>query len=93
MIRGRKVALTIIAAVVGLGLLVFIISRTRAYLVGPEIASTNAENIMYLDTQHFNYEAHIKNASHASINGYSLPILNDGTIQHVLALSPGRASM
>jgi hypothetical protein len=89
MIRGRKVALTIIAAVVGLGLLVFIISRTRAYLVGPEITSTNAENIMYLDTHHFNYEAHIKNASHASINGYSLPILNDGTIQHVLALSPG----
>ena len=89
MIRGRKVALTIIAIVVGLGILIFIISRTRAYLVGPEISSTNIENIMYLDTHHFTYEAHIKNSSHAIINGHSLPILNDGSIQQVLALSPG----
>jgi len=89
MIRGRRIAITILTGVITLGIVVFIISRTYGYLIGPKVVNSTLDSITYLDTYSIIYEARTKNTEIAMINGHKLPIRDDNTIHYVLALVPG----
>ena len=89
MTRGRKIVTNILASIIGVGIVVFIISRIFGYVRGPIVSQTEVTTFQHIEQYSFNFIAETKNTAQAYINDLPVSLSETGTIQQIIALQPG----
>lgn len=74
---------------VGIAVLVFLVSRILPSVRGPYLSEVNIEEEQLLDTHAVTIQGTAQNAETVSINTVVVPLAEDGSFTHPLALNPG----
>ena len=85
----RKLLIKVLTVVGILMVLLFIYSRVKPIINGPEYQYVNLQEISYQDEYVVSIEAQLIHTQEAKVNGIAVPINQDGNIRYLLALVPG----